>query len=134
MPNLNRCTIIGNVGKSPEMRYSPSGSPITSFSVAVNSFYTTADGEKKQDTEWFSVITWRKLAETCNQFVTKGMSIYVEGQLKTHSWVDKEEIRRYKTELIARQVQFLNKTDKGELQPIGDEEIPLDTEPEDLPF
>lgn len=127
MANLNKVLIIGNVGKEPEMRFTPNGDAVCGFSVAVNSFHTGADGEKKQDTEWFTVIAWKRLAETCNQFVTTGMSIYVEGQLKTHSW-EHEGIKRYKTELIAHQVQFLSKVDRTE--PAEPEEV----EPEDLSF
>lgn len=134
MSNLNKCMIIGNVGKDPELRFTPEGTAVCGFNVAVNSFFTTADGEKKQDTEWFTVVAWAKLAETCNQFVTKGMSIYVEGRLKTRSWEDKETgVKRYRTELIAYQVQFLSKVDKPAVQDF-DDQPPEEVEPEDLPF
>ena len=130
MANLNKVMLIGNVGKDPELRYTSSGSPVVGFNIAVNNIYTTADGEKKQDTEWFTVTAWNKLAEIVNQFVVKGMSVYVEGRLKTRSW-DDEGIKRYKTEVIASHVQFLSKVDKTvPAEPLETEEI----EPEDLPF
>ncbi|MGA7844325.1 MAG: single-stranded DNA-binding protein, partial [Dehalococcoidales bacterium] len=70
MVSLNKMTIIGNLGSEPEMRFTPSGRPVTSFSIATNWRYTTAEGERKEDTEWFSVVAWGKLAEQCNQFLT----------------------------------------------------------------
>ncbi|MCJ7829177.1 MAG: single-stranded DNA-binding protein [Dehalococcoidia bacterium] len=137
MANLNKCMIIGFVGKDPEMRFTPEGTAVCGFSVAVNNFYTTADGEKKQDTEWFTVTAWAKLAETVNQFVVKGMLIYVEGMLKTRSWEDANSgQRRYRTELVARQIQFLSKVDKtapAEEDIFADEGLEP-TEPEDLSF
>ncbi|PJB47335.1 MAG: single-stranded DNA-binding protein, partial [Chloroflexi bacterium CG_4_9_14_3_um_filter_45_9] len=77
MASLNKVMLIGNVGNDPEMRYTPGGNPVTSFSVATNRRYTDSNGETKEETEWFRVIAWRKLAESCNQFVTKGKRVYV---------------------------------------------------------
>jgi len=104
MVSLNKIEIIGNVGKEPEMRFVPNGSPVVSFSVAVNDQF----GENKT-TEWFNVITWDKLAETCNQYVTKGMLVFVEGRQQTSKWDDKEGNTHYKTELIANRVLFLSR-------------------------
>ena len=102
MANLNRVEIIGNVGKDPEMRFTPAGKTVTSFSVAVNSKF----GET-ESTEWFSVVAWDKLAETCNQYLSKGQQVFVEGRLQTRSWEDKEGAKHYKTEIIASKVLFL---------------------------
>ncbi len=102
MASLNSVMIIGNVGTAPEMRFTPSGKPVTNFSVAVNSKY----GET-ETTEWFSIVAWNKLAETCNQFVTKGQQVYVEGRLQTRNWEGDDGTKHYKTELIANRVQFL---------------------------
>ena len=124
MPNLNRVTIIGNVGKNPEMRYTPAGKAVVTFSVAVNNSYTSKDGERREETEWFNVVAWEKLAETISQYVMKGMSIYVEGQQKTHSY-EKDGVKIYRTELIARQVQFLSKI----ISPAAGEDTP-----EEMPF
>jgi single-strand DNA-binding protein len=132
MPSLNKVQIIGYVGKEPELRYTPNGTAVCGFSVGVSNFYTS-DGEKKQDTEWFTVIAWAKLAETVNQFVVKGMLIYVEGMLKTRSWEDANSgQRKYRTELIARQVQFLSKVDKT--LPVEEDADQEEIEPEELPF
>jgi single-strand DNA-binding protein len=133
--------IIGNVGKNPEMRFSPSGSAVTNFSVAVNNSYTSkATGEKRTETEWFNVVTWGKLAENCNQYLTKGKSVYVEGRLKTRSWDGNDGQKKYRTELIASHVQFLGGRPAGTTVPedaippkeAGTEEGEI--EPEDLPF
>jgi len=86
MPSLNKVIIIGNVGGEPEMRFTPNGKPVTSFSVATNWVYTTPDGERRQETEWFNVVTWNKLAEQCNQSIVKGRLVYAEGRMHTRSW------------------------------------------------
>ena len=85
MANLNKVMIIGNVGTDPEMRFSPNGNPVTNFRIATSRIFTTSEGERKQETEWFTVVTWSKLAESCNQFLTKGRRAYVEGRLQTSS-------------------------------------------------
>ena len=122
MANLNKVFIIGNCGKEPEMRLTPSGKPVVSFSVAVNSKF----GET-ESTEWFSIVAWNKLAETCNQYLTKGQQVYVEGRLQTHSWEDKDEIKHYKTEVVANKVLFFGQHKQAE----ESEDIEKDTE-EDL--
>jgi len=109
MASLNKVMIIGNVGAEPEMRFSPDGKPVTSFRVATNRVYTTTEGERKQETEWFAVVAWGKLAEQCNQFLSKGHLVYVEGRLRTHSWDDQSGQKRYRTEVIANRVNFLDR-------------------------
>ncbi len=110
MAGLNKVMLIGNVGTDPEMRYTANGSAVTSFRMAVNRNYSGADGERKEETEWFSIVTWNKLAETCSQYLQKGRSAYVEGRLQTRSWEGQDGQRRYRTEVIANTVQFLDKT------------------------
>ena len=109
MASLNRVEIIGNVGKEAEMRFTPSGKPVTSFSVAVNSKY----GEN-ESTEWFNIVTWNKLAETCNQYITKGQQVFVEGRLQTRSWEGQDGEKKYRTEVIANKVLFLGQRKQGE--------------------
>jgi len=109
MASLNRVEIIGNVGKEAEMRFTPSGKPVTSFSVAVNSKY----GEN-ESTEWFNIVTWNKLAETCNQYITKGQQVFVEGRLQTRSWEGQDGEKKYRTEVIANRVLFLGQRKQGE--------------------
>jgi len=107
--SLNKVMIIGNVGKEPEMRFTPSGKPVVSFSVAVNSKY----GET-ETTEWFNIVAWNKLAETCNQYIIKGQQVYVEGHFQTRTWEGDDGVKHYKTEVIANHVQFLGKREAKE--------------------
>lgn len=116
MPSLNTVMLIGNVGTEPEMRYAPSGSPVTSFRLGVSRRFATEDGGRTQETEWFNIATWNRNAENCNQMLTKGQSIYVEGRLRTRSWEGQDGQRRFRTEVIANRVLFLNRRDAGVTQ------------------
>ncbi len=135
--SLNKVMIIGNVGRDPEMRYTPNGTPVTSFSVACGRTWMS-DGERREETEWFNVVTWNKLAETCNQYLTKGQRVYVEGRLQTRSWEGQDGQKRSRTELIANELIFL--TPRQSRPSGGDEAIPSYDEPDqdmtadDLPF
>ena len=140
MVSLTKIMLIGNLGTDPEMRFTPSGNPVTSFNVATNRVYTTSDGERKQETEWFRVTAWRKQAESCNQFLTKGKLVYVEGSLRTRTWEDRDGQRRTTLEVNADRVLFL---DRQAVAPLPGEEAPVEApaeageegvEPEDLPF
>ncbi len=106
---LNKMIVIGNVGNDPEMRYTPSGSAVTNFNVAANRRYTTADGEQREETEWFRVAAWNRLAETCNQYVTKGMKVYVEGRLNSRPYITQDGQPRSGNEISAVEVKFLNR-------------------------
>jgi len=138
MPSLNKVMIIGNLGSEPEMRFTPRGNPVTSFRVATNRVYTTADGERKEETEWFSVVTWGRLAEQCNQFITKGRLIYVEGRLHTRTWEGQDGQKRSRTEVAANRVTFLDKRAAAPLPEEHEEHIEEagagELEPEDIPF
>ena len=123
--SLNKVMIIGNVGRDPELRYTPDGTPTTKFTVAVNRVWNTPDGERKEETEWFNVVTWRKLAETCSNYVYKGQKVYVEGRLQTRKWMDPQGIERRFVDVVATQVVFLGRP-KGAVGP--EEEAPLPTE------
>lgn len=109
MVSINKVIIIGNVGGEPEMRFTPNGNPVTSFRVATNWAYTTPTGERRQETEWFNVIAWNKLAEQCNQFLGKGRLVYVEGRLRTRSWDGQDGQRHQRSEVIANRVTFLDR-------------------------
>ena len=111
---LNKILIIGNLGTDPEMRYTPNGNPVTSFRVATNRTYTTSQGEKREETEWFSVVTWNQLAEQCNQYLTKGRKVYVEGRLKSDTWTGNDGQVRFRNEINANQVVFLDRGPSGE--------------------
>lgn len=133
MAGLNKVMIIGNLGADPEMRYMADGTAMTSFRVAASRNWTGADGERKEETEWFSVAAWRKLAEQCSQFLQKGSKVYVEGRLHTRSWDTPEGEKRYRTEVVAETVQFLDRAAGGTPFP-GDHDTAGEVEPEDIPF
>ncbi len=107
--SMNKMIVIGNVGTDPEMRYTPNGSAVTSFRVATNRRWTSADGEQHEETEWFRVNAWNRLAETCNQYVTKGMKVYVEGRLQSRPWMTNDGEPRSGNEINAFEVQFLSR-------------------------
>ena len=139
MPSLNKLTIIGNVGNEPEMRFTPNGKPVTSFSVATNWLYTSSEGERRQETEWFSVVAWNRLAEQCNQFLAKGRLVYVEGRIHTRNWEGQDGQQHSKMEVIASRVIFLEKrgtsaVTEERLDDKIDETSITELEPEDLPF
>jgi single-strand DNA-binding protein len=135
MPSLNKVTIIGNVGNEPEMRFTPNGKPVTSFSVATNWVYTSPEGERRQETEWFNVVAWNRLAEQCNQFLAKGKLVYAEGRIHTRSWEGQDGQQHTKAEVIANRVIFLDKKGAaGAPDEKGEEGASGDMEPEDLPF
>ena len=135
MASLNKVMIIGNLGSEPEMRFTPNGNPVTSFRVATNRAYTTSDGERKQETEWFTVVAWNKLAEQCNQFLTKGRLVYAEGRLSTRSWDGQDGQKHYRTEIIANRVTFLYKQASSAFPEERMEETEAgELEPEDIPF
>ena len=109
MAGLNKVMIIGNLGADPEMRYTADGNALTSFRVAASRNYSTPDGERREETEWFSVVCWNKLAETVSQFLQKGRRAYVEGRLQTRSWEGQDGQTRYRTEVVANTVLFLDR-------------------------
>jgi len=104
---LNKVTIIGAVGRDPEMRYTPSGRPVTSFSVAVTRSWNGADGEKREETEWFNVVAWGKLAEICKARLNRNQQVYVEGRLQTRGWEDSEGKKHFRTEIVAKDMILL---------------------------
>lgn len=137
MASLNKVMIIGNLGSEPEMRFTPNGRPVTSFRVATNRVYTTPEGERKEETEWFTVVAWNKLAEQCNQFLNKGRLVYAEGRLHTRMWEGQDGQKHHRTEIIANRVTFLDRQ-QGQAAALPEEKIDEavnDTiEPDDIPF
>ncbi len=133
MAGLNKVMIIGNLGADPEMRYTADGKALTSFRVASSRNYSGADGERREETEWFSVVTWQKLAEQCSQFLQKGRRVYVEGRLQTRSWDTPDGQRRYRTEVIAEKVLFLDRAQGMPLPEDHDTSMDL-APPEEIPF
>jgi len=127
--------LIGNLGAEPEMRFTPNGNPVTTFRIATNRSFNSQDGERKEETEWFSIVTWGRLAENCNRFLTKGQKIYVEGRLHTRSWDGNDGQKHYRTEIIANNVIFLDKRAAGAgFDDKIDDSDGGDIEPDDIPF
>ena len=104
---LNKVMIIGNLGRDPEMRYTPSGKPVTTFSVATSRSWSTSEGEKREETEWFNVVAWSSLAEICKQYLTKGQQVYIEGRLQTRHWDDQEGNKHTSVEIVANEMIIL---------------------------
>ena len=107
MRGLNKVMIIGMVGRDPEMRYTPSGRPVTSFSVATTRNWTSGDGERREETEWFNVVAWGNLAEICKAHLSKNQQVYVEGRLQTRGWEDEQGKKHFRTELVANEMILL---------------------------
>jgi len=131
--------IIGHLGRDPEMRYTPSGRPVTTFSVATSRSWNTSDGERRSDTEWFNVVAWGSLAEICKQYLVKGQQVYIEGRLQTRRWEDDDGNKRTTVEIVAKEMIMLgDKKKKTELDSDEDaaelETNGLDTEEDEFPF
>jgi single-strand DNA-binding protein len=104
---LNKVMIIGHLGRDPEMRYTPSGRPVTTFTVAVSRSWNTADGERRTETEWFNIVAWGNLAEICKQYLYKGQQVYIDGRLQTRRWEDKEGQKHTSVEVVANEMMML---------------------------
>lgn len=141
MANLNRVFLIGNLTRDPELRYIPSGTAVTTFTIASNRVFVNKTGEKKEDTCFVRVVAWGRRAEVCGEFLSKGSPVFVEGRLQSRSWEDQNGQKRSTIEVIANNVQFLGKA-KGapvelegqeEAAPIPEEETHRDIEaPQDI--
>lgn len=135
---LNKVMIIGRLGRDPEMRYTPSGRPITTFSVATSRKWNTSEGEKRSETEWFNVVAWGSLAEICNQYLTKGQQVYIEGRLQTRKWEDDNGNKRSNIEIVAKEMIMLGdrkkKTDSDDSE--KEDKPPTENieEDDDFPF
>ena len=105
---LNRVMVIGEVARRPEMRYMPSGRPVTSFSVGATRSWESADGEHREETEWFNVVVWGELAERCKEILDVDDRVYVEGRLQTRSWKGEDGSSRFRAELMASDMILLN--------------------------
>ncbi len=128
MAGINKVIIVGNLGADPEVRYTPSGSAVANFSVATSESWKDKNtGEKKERTEWHRIVVWGKLGELCGEYLSKGRQVYVEGRLQTRSYDDKEGVKRYMTEIIATDVQFLGSKESGGGRPAGGAAPPRDS-------
>ena len=133
---LNKVMLIGNLGGDPEVRFTPQGTPVCTFSIATNEKYKKKNGETETKTEWHKIIAFGKLAEICGELLKKGSLVYVEGKLQTREWKDSQDVKRYTTEVVISGMRILpagnNGDDKGEDRGFDGREEP--EELDDIPF
>ena len=110
---LNKVMLIGNLGKDPEVRYTPGGQAVANFNIATNEAWTDKQGQKQERTEWHRIVVWGKVAELCGEYLSKGRQVYIEGRLQTREWNNKEGAKQYTTEIVANQVLFLAGGERG---------------------
>jgi single-strand DNA-binding protein len=145
MTSLNRVMLIGRLTRDPEMRYTPSGQPVTSFSIATNRYASGPEGDRREFTDYHNVVAWnigkRNLAEQVGQYIHKGSLVYVEGRLQTRSWEGQDGQKRKTTEVVANDVQFLEPKGAAVASPVGGQELPAmvedgarDVDPDEIPF
>ena len=113
MASVNKVILVGNVGRDPELRYTQSGQPVASFSIATNERFKDRDGNWKDRTEWHRIVAWARLAEICGEYLRKGSQVYVEGRIQTRDWEDKEGQKRQTTEVVALGMQMLGRRGEG---------------------
>ncbi len=121
MAGINKAILIGRLGSDPEVRYTPSGVAVANFNIATSEEWKDKDtGERKERTEWHRIVAWRRLGEICGEYLSKGRQVYVEGRIQTRDWEDRDGNKRYTTEIVATDVQFLGSRDAGdETRPQG---------------
>jgi single-strand DNA-binding protein len=120
--------VIGHLGRDPEMRYTPTGRPVTNFNVATSRSWKTSEGERRTETEWFNIVAWGNLAEICNKYLSKGQQVYIEGRLQTRHWEDDDGNKRTTVEVVAREMIMLGKRKKTEESQDADAEEDIDAE------
>jgi len=114
MAGVNKAILVGNLGRDPEMRHTPNGQAVVNFTLATSESWTDKSGERQERTEWHRIVVWGKTAEMCNQYLSKGRTVYVEGRIQTREWEDKDGNKRYTTEINASTVNFIGpRTDGG---------------------
>src|SRR3954468_3130567 len=113
---VNKVILVGNLGKDPEVRYTPGGQAVANFTIATNENWTDKQGQKQERTEWHRIVVWGKAAELCGEYLSKGRQVYIEGRLQTREWTNKEGQKQYTTEVVANPVGgviFLSGGDRG---------------------
>lgn len=136
---VNKAILIGRLGKDPDIRYTPDGTMVTTFRIATDEQWKDKNGEKVQRTEWHQIVTYRKLAEICGNYLVKGKLVFIEGRIQTRSWEDKDGIKRYTTEIIANDMKMLdskgqNKAEEGSFDNTNVSTGNGDTQIDDVPF
>jgi single-strand DNA-binding protein len=113
MASLNKVMLIGNLGRDPEVRFTPDGSPVASFSIATSEAWTDKNGTRQERTEWHNIVAWNKLADLAKRYLTKGRPVYVEGRIRTREWDDRDGNKRRTTEIVATQMVLLGSRPPG---------------------
>ncbi|HOD35010.1 MAG TPA: single-stranded DNA-binding protein [Syntrophales bacterium] len=136
---VNKVILVGRLGADPEVRYTPDGAQVTTFRLATDEQWKDKSGERAQRTEWHRVVAFRKLAEICGSYLSKGRLVYVEGRLQTRSWEDKDGQKRFTTEIVASNMQILDRGPSRDQQGGGDERMSAGADMEqaaddDVPF
>ena len=141
--SVNMAILIGNLGKDPDVRFTPSGRAVANFPIATSEMWTGQDGNRQERTDWHNIVVWGKQAESCGQYLSKGRQVFVQGSIRTRSYEDKEGNKRYVTEIVAQRVQFLGggsgaggrtaqqPEESGFGEPAGFQTPPID---DDIPF
>jgi single-strand DNA-binding protein len=139
MASVNKVILIGNLGRDPEVRYTPSGTAVANFSLATTENWTNKDGEKQSRTEWHRIIAWGRLGETCGEYLSKGSQVYIEGSIQTNEWEDQEGNKRKTTEIRAWKMQMLGS--RAQAEPLSNESFgpepetaPSNPPEDDIPF
>src|SRR3989337_2110712 len=137
MAGVNKVILVGNLGKDPEIRYTPGGVAVANFTLATSENWTSKEGKKETKTEWHRIVAFGRLAEICGEYLNKGKQVYIEGRLRTRSWEDKDGNKRWSTEIVATQMQMLGSPadvstsgketdiDQEAIPEPGDEEVPF---------
>lgn len=110
---LNKVMLIGRLGADPEVRYTQSGTAVANFNIATTEQWTNKEGGKEEKTEWHRIAAWKRLAEICEKYLTKGKLVYIEGKLRTRSWEDRDGVKHYVTEIVAQTMQMLDRAGSG---------------------
>ena len=140
MRGVNKVILVGNLGADPEIRYSSTGTPVTTFRIATNENWLNRDsGEREQRTEWHRIVAFGKLGEICAEYLKRGKQVYVEGRLRTRSWEDRDGNKRWVTEVVATNIVMLGspgevKTDFEAPQEDPFSDVPTTVEEDDIPF
>lgn len=136
---INKAILIGRLGKDPDVRYTPDGTMVTTFRLATDEQWKDKNGEKVQRTEWHQIVTYRKLAEICGNYLVKGKLVFIEGRIQTRTWEDKEGVKRYTTEIIANDMKMLdskgqNKAEDASFDATSGSSNDGNTPVDDVPF
>jgi single-strand DNA-binding protein len=134
MAGVNKVILIGNLGKDPEVRHLEGGAAVANFPLATTETFKDKNGNRQEQTEWHNIVVWRGLAEVAEKYLKKGMTIYLEGKLRTRSWDDKEGNKRYTTEVVGDSFTMLSKRDNASQTPSEDNSSSTPKTGDDLPF